>query len=166
MEGYRPSSEIKMHLRCYKVRGDVGSVLHAHPPTATGFAVAHIPLDRYCMIETVIAVGSVPVTPYGTSSTNEVPDAIEPYLVDDPSDITSDANGDGTVTRVPVIGVDSTPAGQQSIRENKMYATVLQDAVGQSTTAFELMYLTAMQAVTSACERQSQLLVRGSHNCL
>ena len=80
MEGYRPSSEIKMHLRCYKVRGDVGSVLHAHPPTATGFAVAHIPLDRYCMIETVIAVGSVPVTPYGTPSTNEVPDAIEPYL--------------------------------------------------------------------------------------
>ena len=44
---------------------------------------------------------------------------------------------------VPVIGVDATPAGQQSIRENKMYATVLQDAVGQSTTAFELMYTTA-----------------------
>ena len=65
--------------------------------------------------------------------------------VDDPSDITKDTNGDGTVTRVPVIGVDSTPAGQQSIRENKMYATVLQDAVGQSTTAFELMYLTATQ---------------------
>ena len=43
-EGYRPSSEIKMHLRCYKDRDDVGAVLHAHPPTATGFAVAHVPL--------------------------------------------------------------------------------------------------------------------------
>ncbi|MBO8451109.1 MAG: substrate-binding domain-containing protein [Spirochaetes bacterium] len=63
--------------------------------------------------------------------------------VDDPADITKDTNGDGTVTKVPVIGVDATPAGQQSIRENKMYATVLQDAVGQSTTAFELMYTTA-----------------------
>lgn len=62
---------------------------------------------------------------------------------DDPNDITKDTNGDGTVTKVPVIGVDATPAGQQSIRENKMYATVLQDAVGQSTTAFELMYTTA-----------------------
>ena len=49
-EGYRPSSEIKMHMRCYKDRDDVGAVLHAHPPTATGFAVAHIPLDRYDMI--------------------------------------------------------------------------------------------------------------------
>ena len=40
-EGCRPSSEIKMHLRCYDKRPDVGSVLHAHPPGATGFAVAH-----------------------------------------------------------------------------------------------------------------------------
>lgn len=52
IDGYRPSSEIKMHLRCYKERDDVGAVLHAHPPTATGYAVAHIPLDRYTMIET------------------------------------------------------------------------------------------------------------------
>lgn len=78
--GYRPSSEIKMHLRCYKERPDVGAVLHAHPPTATGYAVAHVPLDRYTMIETVAAIGSIPVTPYGTPSTYEVPDAIAPYL--------------------------------------------------------------------------------------
>lgn len=79
-EGFRPSSEIKMHLRCYKEREDVGAVLHAHPPTATGYAVAHIPLDRYTMIETVAAIGSIPVTPYGTPSTYEVPEAIAPYL--------------------------------------------------------------------------------------
>lgn len=78
--GYKPSSEIKMHLRCYEERNDVGAVVHAHPPTATGYAVAHVPLDRYCMIETVIAIGSVPITPYGTPSTYEVPDAITPYL--------------------------------------------------------------------------------------
>ena len=80
IDGYRPSSEIKMHLRCYKERDDVGAVLHAHPPTATGYAVAHISLDRYTMIETVAAIGSIPVTPYGTPSTYEVPDAIAPYL--------------------------------------------------------------------------------------
>ena len=79
-EGAKPSSEIKMHLRCYKEREDVGAVVHAHPPTATGFAVAHLDLDRYTMIETVIAIGSIPVTPYGTPSTYEVPDAIAPYL--------------------------------------------------------------------------------------
>lgn len=80
LEGYRPSSEIKMHLKCYSEREDVGAVLHAHPPVATGYAVANVPLDEYSMIETVIAIGSVPVTPYGTPSTDEVPQAIAPYL--------------------------------------------------------------------------------------
>lgn len=77
---YRPSSEIKMHLRCYAEREDVGAVVHAHPPVATGYAVANQPLDEYSMIETVIAIGSIPVTPYGTPSTYEVPDNIAPYL--------------------------------------------------------------------------------------
>ncbi|MCI7125532.1 MAG: class II aldolase/adducin family protein [Agathobaculum sp.] len=79
-EGYRPSSEIKMHLRCYEKRPDVGGVIHAHPPGATGFAVAHRAMDMYNMIETVAVLGAVPLTPYGTPSTSEVPDAIEPYL--------------------------------------------------------------------------------------
>lgn len=77
---YRPSSEIKMHLCCYKERPDVNSVVHAHPPTATGFAVAHKHMDSYIMIEDVICIGSVPVTPYGTPSTEEVPNSIRPYL--------------------------------------------------------------------------------------
>ncbi|MCL2637990.1 MAG: class II aldolase/adducin family protein [Oscillospiraceae bacterium] len=78
--GLKPSSEIKMHLRCYEQREDVGAVVHAHPPTATGYAVANKALDGYTMIEAVIAIGSVPVTPYGTPSTYEVPEAITPYL--------------------------------------------------------------------------------------
>ena len=81
-EGLRPSSEIKMHLRCYEKRDDVWSVIHAHPPGATGFAVAHRSMDMYNMIEDVAAIGSVPLTPYGTPSTSEVPDAIEPYLAE------------------------------------------------------------------------------------
>lgn len=80
--GAKPSSEIKMHLRCYEEREDVGAVVHAHPPTATGFAVANLDMDRYTMIETVIAIGSIPVTPYGTPSTYEVPDSIAPYLAE------------------------------------------------------------------------------------
>lgn len=79
-EGYRPSSEVKMHLRCYQEREDVGAVVHAHPPVATGFAVANKALDDYSMIETVLTLGSIPVTPYATPSTYEVPDAIAPYL--------------------------------------------------------------------------------------
>ena len=52
------------------------------PPAATGFAVAHLPMDRYIMIEAVISLGSVPLTPFGVPSTKEVPDAIAPYLPD------------------------------------------------------------------------------------
>ena len=58
-EGLRPSSEIKMHLRCYAERPDVGSVIHAHPPGATGFAVAHKPMDMYNMIEDVTVQAAV-----------------------------------------------------------------------------------------------------------
>ena len=79
-DGYKPSSEIKMHLRCYRERPYVNGVVHAHPPTATGYAVAGLSLDEYSMIETVIAIGSIPLTPYGTPSTMEVPEAITPYL--------------------------------------------------------------------------------------
>lgn len=70
--------------------------------------------------------------------------AIESMLThsytDDPADVTRDVDGDGTVLKVPVIGIDATETGKRSMDEGKMYATVLQDAVGQSTTAFELVY--------------------------
>lgn len=77
---YRPSSEIKMHLRVYQDRPDAGAVVHAHPPVATGFALAQIPLDSYSLIENAITIGSVPITPFGTPSTAEVPEAIAPFL--------------------------------------------------------------------------------------
>ncbi len=80
--GRKPSSELKMHLRCYTEREDVGAVVHAHPPVATGYAIANKALDCYSMIETIVSIGSVPVTPFGTPSTYEVPEAIAPYLAE------------------------------------------------------------------------------------
>lgn len=77
---YRPSSEIKMHLRVYKLRPDVKSVVHAHPVHATAFAIAGIPLTQPIMPEAVISLGCVPIAKYGTPSTDEIPDAVEPYL--------------------------------------------------------------------------------------
>ncbi len=79
-KGFRPSSEIKMHMRVYQKRPDVGSVVHAHPTYATAFAIAGIPLSQPIMPEAVIALGCVPIAPYGTPSTTEIPDAVEPYL--------------------------------------------------------------------------------------
>jgi L-fuculose-phosphate aldolase len=77
---YKPSSEIKMHLRCYAERDDIGAVIHAHPPHATAFAIAGKPLDDYSLMEAVLSIGSVPVTPYATPSTQQVGDSIAPFL--------------------------------------------------------------------------------------
>ena len=77
---FRPSSEIKMHMRVYAKRPDVGAVVHAHPTFATSFAIAGIPLTRPIMPEAVITLGSVPMVPYGCPSTMEIPDRLEPYL--------------------------------------------------------------------------------------
>ena len=77
---FRPSSEIKMHMRVYEKRPDVGAVVHAHPNFATAFAIAGIPLTQPIMPEAVIALGCVPIAEYGTPSTDEIPDAVEKYL--------------------------------------------------------------------------------------
>lgn len=79
-KGFRPSSEIKMHMRVYKERPDVKSVVHAHPLYATSFAIAGIPLTQPIMPEAVIALGCVPIAEYGTPSTEEIPDAVSKYL--------------------------------------------------------------------------------------
>ncbi|MEJ6950387.1 class II aldolase/adducin family protein [Halanaerobiaceae bacterium ANBcell28] len=76
----RPSSELKMHLDVYKQRDDVKSVVHAHPPTATGFAVAGIPLEEMIMPEVIITLGTIPIAKYGTPSTDEIPMAVREHL--------------------------------------------------------------------------------------
>ncbi|MBN1782667.1 class II aldolase/adducin family protein [bacterium] len=77
---YRPSSEVKMHIEVYKQREDIKSVVHAHPPVCTSFAVAGIPLNKCVLPEAVLTLGAVPTAPYGTPSTMEIPDSIKPYL--------------------------------------------------------------------------------------
>ena len=79
-KGFKPSSEIKMHMRVYRERPDVNSVVHAHPMYATSFAIAGIPLTEPIMPEAVIALGCVPIAEYGTPSTEEIPDAVSKYV--------------------------------------------------------------------------------------
>jgi L-fuculose-phosphate aldolase len=74
------SSEIGMHLLIYRRRADVQAVCHAHPSLATGFAAAGVSLDRALLCEQVVALGSVPVAPYGTPGTPELAAAIDPFV--------------------------------------------------------------------------------------
>ncbi|HEY7172751.1 MAG TPA: class II aldolase/adducin family protein [Vicinamibacterales bacterium] len=81
LQGERdPSSEMLMHLEVYRQRSDVQAVVHAHPPIATGFAVAGIPLDRAVLAEVLTTLGSIPIAAYATPSTSELPTAVRQYI--------------------------------------------------------------------------------------
>ena len=75
-----PSSELKMHLAIYESRPEVQAVVHAHPPLATGFAVAGIPLDRAVLAEVITTLGCIPIADYATPSTEELPQAVRKYI--------------------------------------------------------------------------------------
>ena len=61
---------------------DIRAVVHAHPPTATGFAVANVSLDAPFLPEVVIRTGGTPVVPYTIPGGDELPMSLVPYLKD------------------------------------------------------------------------------------
>jgi L-fuculose-phosphate aldolase len=80
LEGTRkPSSETKMHLRIYQENPAVRAVVHAHPPAATAFAAAGLPLDRPVLQEAVVQLGTVPVAPFALPGSQAVADSVAPY---------------------------------------------------------------------------------------
>ena len=81
IEGTRErTSEIAMHLTIYRMRPDIQSVVHAHPPVATGFAAAGRALNLALLPEVVIGLGSVPLADYGLPGTPALTDGMLPYI--------------------------------------------------------------------------------------
>jgi L-fuculose-phosphate aldolase len=79
----KPSSEMKMHLAVYRRRPDVQAIVHAHPPTATGFATSRIRLDQDVILpEVVFGLGRIGFSEYGTPTTEEVPEAVSREIPD------------------------------------------------------------------------------------
>jgi len=76
----RVSSEIAMHLLIYKLRPDIRGIVHAHPPTATGFAAAGVALNQPLVCEVVMGLGSIPLAKYGTPGTPELCETLEPLI--------------------------------------------------------------------------------------
>lgn len=74
------SSEIRMHLEAYRLRRDIAAVVHAHPPTATGFAVAGIDLTQCVLPEVIVLLGGVPLAPYGTPGGPDIFAPMRPLL--------------------------------------------------------------------------------------
>lgn len=77
---HAPSSEFAMHRRIYAVRPDVMAVVHAHPPTATGFAVAGESFVAPVLPEVILQMGRVPLVGYATPGTEALADLIEPVV--------------------------------------------------------------------------------------
>jgi L-fuculose-phosphate aldolase len=75
-----PTSELDLHLRILRLRPDVGAVVHAHPPVATGFASVGEGFDTFVLPELIFLVGPVPLVPYGTPGTPELGDRVETVI--------------------------------------------------------------------------------------
>jgi len=76
----KPSSEVLLHVRMYSLRSDVWAVVHAHPPVATGFAVAGEGIPGNVLPETIVQMGDVALVPYALAGTDALADGIEPYV--------------------------------------------------------------------------------------
>jgi L-fuculose-phosphate aldolase len=82
VKGGQPSSEIRLHTVIYKHRKDCQAVVHAHPPVATGFTVAGEDIPDNVLPEAGMVLGSVATVPFTYPGTDEVPQAMEPFLED------------------------------------------------------------------------------------
>ena len=78
--GLRPTSELLMHVGIYADRSDVMAIVHAHPPTATGFASAGRTVRADVLPEVPVIVGPIALVPYGRPGTVALSDAIRPFV--------------------------------------------------------------------------------------
>ena len=78
--GGKVSTEVRLHLAAYRVRPDVGAVVHGHPPTAVAFTLAGLSLDQRLVPESVVALGEIPTAAYATPSSEDVAAGVERLL--------------------------------------------------------------------------------------
>jgi L-fuculose-phosphate aldolase len=78
-----PSSERAMHLAVYRRCPEARVVVHAHPPTAIAWTLAHpefLELPSDALPEVILAAGSIPIVPYARPGTEAMGTALEPFL--------------------------------------------------------------------------------------
>ena len=81
----KPSSEMLMHLEVYKMRADAKAVIHAHPPTAVAYSIAHPDAEEVpgkSFSELILAVGKLPIVPFQMPGSLEIGTALHPYIKD------------------------------------------------------------------------------------
>lgn len=78
----RPTSEMAMHLACYRARPDISAVIHAHPPISVAFTIAGVSMARCVLPEVVLTLGVIPILPYATTGTRALADHVGQTIAD------------------------------------------------------------------------------------
>ena len=71
-----PTSEMALHLACYRERPEVEAVIHAHPPLAVACTLAGVSLERCVLPEVVLTLGAIPTLPYATTGTLDLAEQV------------------------------------------------------------------------------------------
>ncbi len=68
----KPSSEKFLHIEIYKIRPDIGALIHSHSPEITAFAVSGIEINEVIIPEFAFHFGSIPLSKYYMPSSTEL----------------------------------------------------------------------------------------------
>ena len=77
-----PPAEPPMHTKCYKLRDDIGAVVHCHAPYATAYAQAAMDIENKISPEFIMLFGKVPCLKYGTPGTLDIIADLDKYIMD------------------------------------------------------------------------------------
>ena len=78
--GLAPTSELQMHQAIYKVRPELGAVVHAHPSKGTAFAAVHQALDLPILSEIVTTLREIPLVPFHPPGSLDLANAVAEQL--------------------------------------------------------------------------------------
>lgn len=90
--GLRPSSEYRMHLEIYRLRPDLGAVVHTHSAYASAFALAGRPIRGELAELIWFYGGEVPCCAYGAPGTDALHAEFERRFVREEKDVVLLAN--------------------------------------------------------------------------
>jgi L-fuculose-phosphate aldolase len=83
-DGFRPSSDLAIHLALYLARPDVAAVAHAHLPASMGLTLAGEAPDAAALPETAALLHRVPLVPFAEMGSQELATRIAAAFVEPP----------------------------------------------------------------------------------
>lgn len=76
----KATSELRLHVLAYRMRENIGGIVHAHPPYLTAHAVCGKPVETRAYPEMMFKYGSIQVAPYGRPGTDDIAAGLAPLL--------------------------------------------------------------------------------------